>query len=374
MTIFASSFQHHTHKEAKLSTGTKWKTEEVNGVQLVWIRTPRYQSNNWRRVVNMVSYMVSSWRLGRHLPEFESQVRRPDTVIGSSPHLLAVVSAWRLARYHKTQFIMEVRDLWPETLIDMGYLASRSPVTWLLRALESFLYRSADYIITVLPRAHEYIESRGIDSDKIAWIPNGVDLSRYAKPRATASPGAVFTVMYVGAHGEANGLGTLLNAAKAVQDREGITTRFVLVGDGPEKPSLLKQAARLSLRNVAFYPPVPRIEVPKVLASADATVLVLNDLPLYRYGISLNKLSDYLAAGKPIIFAGNSANNPVAEARCGLTVPPEDVGALATAVIALSRTPLEERRMMGERGREYAEQHYAMSLLAEKFAQCIDID
>lgn len=125
---------------------------------------------------------------------------------------------------------------------------------------------------------------------------------------------------------------------------------------------------------MTFQASVPKSEVPGVLASADATVLLLKDLPLYRYGISLNKLADYLAAGKPLVLAGAPANNPVAESQCGVVTPPEDPYALAEAVIALSRTPPAERAAMGRRGRAYAEQHYDMSLLAERLAQCIGSD
>lgn len=107
-------------------------------------------------------------------------------------------------------------------------------MTWLLRALESFLYRRADCIISVLPNAHEYIESRGIPAERIVWIPNGVDLSRPLQGDSAVSQGSPFRVLYVGAHGEANALGTLLSAARVVQERGGTDIRFVLVGDGPE--------------------------------------------------------------------------------------------------------------------------------------------
>jgi len=370
--LFASSFQHHDHREAKLSRGERWRLEEVEGVSIVWIRTTPYVRNDWRRVLNMVSFAVRAWRIGRSLPRREPRVRRPDVVIGSSVHLLTVLAAWRLARRHKAQFIMEVRDLWPETLIEMGEVKRHSLVTRLLRVLERFLYLRADRIITLLPRAHEYIESRGIPSRKVVWIPNGVDVTRFEPVPVRHATGDPFTVMYLGAHGQANALGVVLESAKLVQDQAKERVRFVLVGDGPEKPRLMKEAGRLSLSNVEFRNAVPKTDVPKTLAEADATVLVLNDLPLYRYGISLNKLFDYLAAARPIILAGNPANNPVAEARCGLSVPPGDPRALAEAVIELLGTPSSERDEMGKRGRAYVEAHHALPILARRLAQCLE--
>ena len=370
--LFASSFQHHDHREAKLSGGERWRLEEVERVSIVWVRTTPYVRNDWRRALNMVSFAVRAWGIGRSLPRRETRVRRPDVVIGSSVHLLTVLAAWRLARRHRARFIMEVRDLWPETLIDMREVKKHSLVARLLRVLERFLYRRADRIITLLPRAHEYIESRGIPGRKIVWIPNGVDVTRFEPVPARRTTGSLFTVMYLGAHGQANTLDVVLEAAKLLQDQAKERVRFILVGDGPEKPRLMEEAGRFSLSNVEFRNALPKDDVPKTLAEADATVLVLHDLPLYRYGISLNKLFDYLAAARPIILAGNPANNPVAEAMCGLVVPPQDPLALTKAVIALLETPASERAAMGARGRAYVEERHALPALARRLAECLE--
>lgn len=371
MVIFAASFHHYLHRETHLQPGERWKIEEVDGVQFVWIRTPQYQRNDWRRVVSMVSYMIRAWRLGRRLPRSVPEIGRPDVVIGSSVHLLAVLAAYWVAKRYKARFIMEVRDLWPQTIIDMGKLSERNPLTKLLRMLERFLYRRAERIITLLPRAGEYITAQGIDKERIIWIPNGVDLSRFERIEVQSSPEDQFRMIYLGAHGQANALDVLLEAAKFVQDKGYGDVRFVLIGDGPEKPKLIELAKELGLKNVEFRDPVPKTEVPKALGKADATVFILNDLPLYHYGISLNKLFDYLAAKKPLILAGNPVKNPVEEARCGLTVPPGDPEALAEAVIKLYQMSQEEREAMGRRGREYVEKYHAISVLADRLIECI---
>lgn len=172
--------------------------------------------------------------------------------------------------------------------------------------------------------------------------------------------------MYLGAHGRANALDVLIQAAKVVQDRGFHEIRFILVGDGPEKPRLIELARALDLKNIEFREPVPKSKVPRTLSEADATVFILKDLPLYKYGISLNKLFDYWAASKPLIIAGNPSNNPVEEANCGFTVPPCDPHALAEAIIKLYQMPEEERRAMGYRGREYVQKHYDSKVLAER--------
>ena len=363
--IFATSFHHYLHRETRLQPGERWKVEDVDGLKFVWLRTPSYQRNDWRRVRNMVVFALRAWWMGRRLPGLVPGVGKPDVVIGSSPHLLTPLVAYWVARRFRVPFVMEVRDLWPQTFVDMGGLTERHPVIKVLQFLEQFLYKRAQEIITLLPLAHRYIEELGISSEKIHWIPNGVDLSRFSglQPASSDLRGS-FNVMYMGAHGRANALDVLLQAAKIVQDRGNNVIRFVLVGDGPEKPRLMALAKELGLRNVEFREPVPKREVPKVLCVADTTIFILHDLPLYDYGISVNKLFDYLAVGKPLILVGRPVNNPVEETHCGLTVPPRDPEALAEAAMKLFEMPPKEREAMGRRGREYVERRHDIRKLA----------
>jgi len=364
VTIFATSFHHYLHRETRLQPGEKWKIEVIDGIKFVWLRTPPYQRNDWRRVRNMVTFALRAWWLGRRLPELIPEIEKPDVVIGSSVHLLTPLAAYWVARHYRVPFLMEVRDLWPQTIIDMGELSQHHPITKALQALERFLYRRAARIITLLARADKYITACGVPREKIVWIPNGVDLSRFEglEPYVASENG--FRVFYLGAHGKANALDTVIQAARILQDRGYRDIRFILVGDGPEKPRLMALAEEIRLHNVEFRGPVPKSAVPKTLFAADATLFVLHNLSLYNYGISLNKLFDYLAASKPLILVGRPANNPVEEAHCGLAVPPQDPEALAEAVIQLYRMSPEERAEMGKRGREYVEKYHDIRKLA----------
>ena len=371
VTILASSFHYTKRRETRLQGRQAWQVEEVDDVKFVWLRTFPYQGNDWRRVVNMASYMVRSCWLGCRLPRLDGRTPEPDVIIGSSVHLLAVLSAYFLARHFGAHFVMEVRDLWPQTLVDIGALGARHPLTWLLRGLEGFLYRRAERIIVLLPKAREYIVGLGIDASKVQWIPNGVNLSRFSMRELQQRVDGRFTVMYVGTHGWANGLDVLLDAAREVQQRGYACIRFVFVGDGPEKPRLRTYCEELELLNAEFHEPVAKVEVPRVLAESDVLVLILRDIDVFRYGISSNKLFDYLASGRPILFACNASNNIVEKAQCGLSIPPEEHEALAEAVIRLYEMSPEERRAMGKRGRAYVEQHHDYSVLAKRLAKVL---
>lgn len=369
--IFASSFHHYLHKETRLRSGEGWKVEDVDGVKFVWIRTFPYKRNDWRRVLNMLSYMLRAWQLGRRLPELMPEIGEPDVIIGSSVHLLAVLAAYWVAKHHRAKFIMEVRDLWPQTIIDMGVLSERNPIVKALQALERFLYRRAERIITLLPKAGEYIAAQGVEEDKIVWIPNGVDLSGFQVSSSAARSDGEFKVMYLGAHGQANALDVLIQAAKVVQDQGYPEIRFILVGDGPEKSKLVAMARELGLHNVEFREPVPKSDVPKVLSEADAFLVQLGGKEVYRYGISSNKLFDFMAAGKPVFSSLEAPDNPVEKAKCGFTIPPRDPEALAEAFLKLYQMPAEEREVMGQRGREYVEKYHAIPVLADKLEEVL---
>lgn len=369
VTIFASSFNHAQRLETKLAGKDKWRVEDVGGPRFVWLKTTPYQKNDGRRIVNWISYAQRVMRVAPRLVR-QGTIGAPDVVIGSSVHLLAVYAAYRLSRRFRCPFITEIRDLWPQTLVDMGALPERHPVIGLLRALETYLYKRSDRIVMLLPRAYQYTDSLGIPSKKVVWIPNGVDLSMYPAPAdGNGKPAdAPFVVMYAGAHGKANALGGVLEAARLVNQWGHSDIRFRFVGNGPEKQRLVDQARQWELGNVEFREGVPRTQIPGVLAEADGFIHSVRDMRLYRYGMSMNKSFDYMASARPIVLAAEPANDYVKEADCGLSVPPNDPRALAEAIVKLAGLSEEERAEMGRRGRAYVEEHHDYCRLAQRFS------
>jgi glycosyltransferase involved in cell wall biosynthesis len=299
-------------------------------------------------------------------------LKTPDIVLASSPHPFAALAGARLASRHNAGFVLEIRDLWPQTLIDVGRVTASHPLIRLLVVLERWLYRRADAIVTLLPKASEHIAEKGGEPARVAWLPNGVDLTLTPPPgrRSATEP---LVVMYAGAHGQANALHLLLDAALMLQNA-GITNeriRFRLVGGGTEKDALRERARAEGLRNVVFEPSVPKNEIFRVLAEADAFVIPIPALALYRYGVSPNKLFDYLAAGRPIILASTIQDTPVSLAGAGLLVPPtgEAIARAATELLALSPG---ERHALGERGRAYVESNFDLAEIAQRLERIFD--
>lgn len=301
---------------------------------------------------------------------FAARLRRlrlaeaPDVVVGSSPHLLAAAGAAGLAKRAGAAFVLELRDIWPQSLIDLGSYSPAHPAMRAMRFIERRLYRDARVVVALMPRAAEHVATAGGDPGRVRWVPNAADPD--AVPPGPPREGKPFTLLYAGAHGLANDLGTLLEAAALLQ-AGGAAVRVRLVGDGPLKAALQGQAEARALRNVEFRPAVARKELAAELHDADAFVLPLKDAPVFRHGISPNKLFDYLLAARPVIAAVPGGAPPVLDSGAGLAVPPGDPASLAEAVRRLAGLPAAERRRMGELGRRLVLESYSAASVADRF-------
>ncbi|TYO96442.1 glycosyltransferase family 4 protein [Desulfallas thermosapovorans] len=368
--IFAASFNHQTHSEAHLAPGETIKEEYHNGVRFVWLKTAAYQDNGRDRVLNMLEYT-------RRVMQVAWNREKPDMIIGSSVHLLAVLAAYWLARHHRCPFFFEVRDLWPQVLIDIGKISERHPVIRLLRKLEVFLYRKADGIIILLPGAGEYITRFGIPGEKIFYLPNGVNLSRYNTDtpplgdeleKILAGLSGKFIAVYTGTHGIANGLDTILDAAGVLKRQGDTRVHFLLVGNGPEKPRLQDRAAREHLDNVTFVDPVAKEYVPSLLKRVNTGLHSFQDSPVFQWGVSPNKIFDYMAAGLPVIFLCDRAGgNPVDLSGGGVVLPGGNVEALVQALLEMVQHP-DRAAQMGKKARQYVEAEHASTVLGRRLA------
>lgn len=356
VTLVAAGFHYATFEETRsYPRGSDYLVEETDGMRMVWVKTRPYRGNGIGRVRNMLEFT----RKLRALPGLA--LPKPEVIVGSSVHLFAVYGAYRLAKKLRVPFVMEVRDIWPQTLVDMG-VSKWHPFVLLLAVLEPFLYRRAEQIITLLPRAAEHIETFGIAPEKIHWISNGVDLGRFddVTPSHLLESGK-FNVLYTGTMGTANNLEPLMEAADLLSAKPAI--HITLVGSGPQKEALRKAAKS----NVTVLDALPKQRIAPLLAEADALFVALKNLPLYRFGMSMNKVFDYMAAKKPVVFAADVPQNPVSQAGSGIVVTPDDPAAIANAVLKLYNCTEAERRQMGENGYSYVAEHFSMQIIAAQF-------
>ena len=272
-------------------------------------------------------------------------------------------------------FVFEVRDLWPELPRALGM---KNPLLLGgMSALEWTAYRCADSCVGLSPGIVEGIRRRAPAGRRVEMIPNGCDLglflpgSRGALELPGIRPGD-FTAGFIGAHGIANGLDAVLDAAAVLRraGREGI--KFVLIGDGNRKDALVSRARAEGLDNCLFFPPMKKTEIARVTAGFGCGLMILADIPAFYYGTSPNKFFDYLAAGLPIVnnYPGWLADL-IARHRCGLAVPPRDPGKLAAAIAELADQP-EGSSEMGRNSRALAEREFSRAVLAARFAEYLE--
>jgi len=371
VTIFASAFRHVIGSaspagSSRAGTDGALVSETKDGVTFVQIPTPPYRGNGWGRIRNMLTFASRFSTEGR-----SGRFARPDVVVGSSPHPFAALAARRIARRFGVPFVLEVRDLWPDSLVKVGGASRRHPLVLILSLVERSLYRSARAVVSLLPNAADHIVERGGRRDRVVWLPNGVDFD-LAGPLTSADRADLrpFTVMYAGSMGKANALDSILDAAALLAGRER-RIEFRLLGEGPERKRLEERAASEGLEHVHFEAPVPKQRVFDVLREADVLIATTRNIDLYEHGLSLNKLFDYLAVGRPVVFGASCPSNPVLEANAGVVVPPEDAGAMAKAISALADLTPDERAVLGARGRAYAESHHDMRRLGRKLEQVL---
>ncbi len=365
VTIIASPVSYLTGKSRQPQA--RWREAETPQPGITILRAYTYSALHRsfiHRVLSFLSFMVSSFFIGLG-------VREVDLVWGTSPPIFQSVTAWLLARLKGAPFLLEIRDLWPEFAIAVGVL--RNPL--LIRAslwLERFLYRHADRMVVNSPGYLEHVTARG--ARRVDLIPNGADPAMFdpsqdgAAFRAQHGLQDRFVVLYAGAHGMSNDLGVALEAARQLSGDERI--RFVLVGAGKEKASLVEKARELGLDNVLFLPPVAKSQMAEALAAADACLAILKPLDAYKTTYP-NKVFDYMAAGRPVLLAIDGViRQVVADAGAGLFVPPGDPTALAQAVRCLASDPQAARRM-GAAGRACIEQKFSRADLTGQLAQVL---
>ena len=349
--------------------------EVIDGVAYRWLPTPAYDRNGVARARNIAAFLSRLWQEAPRL----ARDFAPDVVVASSTYPLDIWVARRLARLAGAKLVYEVHDLWPASPIELGGMSPRHPFIRLCQKAEDDACRDADVVISMLPKVADHLAAHGLDLRKLHIVPNGISVDEWqgepaalradlAAHVAQARAAGRVVVGYAGSHGLPNALDVLLDAAKLMR---GDAVAFVLVGDGLEKARLAQRVAAEAIANVALFDPVPKAQIPALLAALDVAYIGWLRVPIYRFGIGPNKLMDYMMGGCAVLHSVDAGNDPVAEAGCGLTVAPESPAAVADGVRRLAALPATERRAMGERGRAFVLATRTYPVLARRFIEAV---
>lgn len=329
--------------------------------RLVWV--PPHNRGAVGRVAGWVIYGIQAFAV-------TVSRRRLDVVYGSSPHLLAPLAGLLAARLRRVPFVLEVRDLWPESIVAAGMLREGSTIHRVLSRLERTLACSAHSIVVVTPGWEEHFADLGVPVERLTVIPNGADLDEFAvrgsRENLRRDHGLTgYTAVFAGSHGPKDGIDLILAAAAELPEID-----FVLVGDGAVKAARAEDARCRGLTNVQFRNAVPKSELAELLAACDVGIHAVSPLTVFDHGMSPNKLFDYMAAGLPVVSnARQGLKTVLRDGECGHVGGPES---LAEGLRRVRAASVEERLAWSHRGREIILERYSRSVSAQRLESVLD--
>lgn len=375
VTILSASFAHVRKNQPQVSKD--FSEEIIEGIRYVWVKTPQYRGNGFARLRNMFVFVFKLMIVASKI----SRKYKPDVVVASSTYPLDNYPARRIARKSNAKYIYEVHDLWPLSPMELGGYSKWHPFIMIMQNAENYAYKHSHKVVSMLPKTKEYMINHGMLADKFNYIPNGINIEEWNVeeniPEEHLSllkklkKGKKEIVAYVGGHAVSNALHVFIEAINLMQQDN---VSFVFVGKGAEKDRLINKAKKLGLNNVYFLPPVSKKSIPQLLSFMDVLYIGWNKQPLYRFGISPNKLMDYMMAGKPVLHSVEAGNDSVSESNCGIAVPPENPDKIAEAVIELLNLPENERESMGNNGKQYVIKNHNYTTLAKKMIKIFQAD
>lgn len=366
VTVIASDS--NTASEVPVISSAVQKDQRDNLV-IYWLKTYKYLIP--KSAKRVLSWFHFEWLLFKFN---KSELHRPDVVIVSSLSLFSIINGYLLRRKYGCKLVLEVRDIWPLTIVEEGGFNPKHPFVMLLARLERFAYKTADVIVGTMPNLGEHVHNilgfkkptycvpMGFDPNVLSIQENidGEIVRQYFK-------NGKFHVVYAGTIGITNALDTFFEVAEKLVQNEDI--HFVILGEGALKSDYMKRYAHCN--NISFMPKVSRLMVQSVLKNADVLYLSAFDSKVWKYGQSLNKIIDYMVAARPIIASYSGHQSMINEAESGFFVPSQNVKAVVEKILLLKDMSRQDRVEMGERGREWILLNRNYNKLASYYADII---
>lgn len=370
--IFAASSVHNNASVNLAHKNELYHTEFVDGIDYVLVRCCSYEGNGKDRIWNMFEFP-------RRLKKVCSHFKRPDVVMASSATPLACMMGLRIAKKNGAKAVAEITDLWPESFVAYGLLGKRNLLLPFMYTYEKRMYEYADMIIFSMEGAADYIRDRHWEKDvpktKIAHINNGIDLEAFNYNRENfklqdddLENNEIIKVVYVGSIRKVNQLGYLLDIAKEIKNSR---VKFLVWGTGDEFVKLQKRIEAENVSNFVLKGRVDKQYIPYIISQADINIVHNSNAPIFRYGISANKLFDNLAAGKPILVDFESRYNPVAQGKAGLVVGGSQIDEVARTMEEFFTMPRETYEEYCKNAVITAKQ-YDFAVLTEKLADIFE--
>ena len=367
----------HGKAERFFETDALWEehfAEEID-TPFVFVRARTYTGNGKQRVLNMIDFYRNVKKAAK---EYAAQHGKPDVIFASSVHPLTLVAGIQLAKQFGVKCVCEVRDLWPESIVSFGIAGPHNPAVLALRRLEKWIYKKADALVFTMEGAYDYIMEQGWENEiprsKVYHINNGVDLESFDYNKEhfriedpDLDDPDTFKVVYTGSIRKANGLGILVDAAKAIRDPR---SKILVWGEGDEREELTRRVEEEGLTNIIFKGKVEKKYVPAIVSRADLNLIHWGEVHMIQYGVSYNKLFDYMAAGRPIFSTVRPGYSIWEKYDCGRDTEDSRPEPLAHELGKMAALPPEELSRLGRNARKGAED-YDFRVLTQKLLNVI---
>jgi len=375
ITIIGANYSHLRNHQPVIKKDLE--SENIDGITYIWLKTPQYKNSGIQRILNMLTFIFKLFR-------YRNKIRKiayPDVVIASSTYPLDIYPAYCISKKSKAKLIFELHDMWPLSPKLIGGYSKYHPFIWLMQRAENFACKSCHCYISLLGNAKDYLIEHGLSKEKFHHIPNGFSLDEmnfdgvpipkeHEELLKRLKTESNLIIGYAGGHAPSNALKSFVSASIHFNPTRKVS--FVLVGNGSQKKELIQIAKENNQNNVYFLPPVSKTSIPSLLSYFDLLYAGGTSNILHNYGTSYNKITDYMLAEKPIIFAVDEPNSLVEKVGCGIQTPAEDEIELVKTIQFLLEMTIEERNEMGKKGHEYALQELNYNSLAKKFIEIIN--
>ncbi len=367
--VITASFHHLQKKHTNVQEQSILQ-KDVDGINYTWLKTPQYEGNGIKRILNMFAFAKSVFKTN---PVLELGLPKPDLIIISSAHPFHLLGGLRWAKKFNAKVYFEVRDAWPLSLNLLLGLKKWHPFSLWLSFFQYLGLKFTDKTIGLASNIEPYLISKGLSSGKFLYVCNGIDEAQPLSDTCVHDEQLTSirrkykrVLMYTGSLGLPNAMDGVIDAMNTINEDD---IALIIIGNGLEKQSLIKRSLN---SNVFFLEPIPKDEIQRALAYSDICIIAWQDLELYKYGVSPNKIFDYMWAKKPIIQALSSTNNHVSLSGCGVNINAQNINDIRKAIIEMSLLDESELIQLGKKGYNFLMDNFEYKILAKKILDSME--
>lgn len=365
-TIINAAFSHRIRDAMVISE--PYSSHIEDGVKFLSVKTPKYFGNGFGRIINMFAFVIN---IIRHTNSISAELGKVDVIVMASPHPFQFFAAKILSKKLKAKLIIEIKDIWPLSIIEIMNTSKFHPFVILLSITERLMHKYSDLTISPLDNLNEYFKDYNIQANSV-FVPTGLNLSFYdninSDKLSIKLPDNKFIIGYIGGLTESNAIDFLLETASFF-DSNYKDIVILIVGDGAQREKL---TSAYKNENIIFTGALSKDDAFRVMQRCDVLYRASPGLNLDKYGISPLKINEYMYSKTPIVHVFDlEEQDMVKMAKCGISIKFGSKEELINAILKIYSMPKEEREKMGQNGKEYVKNNLSYKVLVKKMIEVL---